>query len=122
MQRTSLQVRRRTVGKLAAQWFLWFSCVADLFHVESILSFLFIRRLLMDYPFVGQTSATYSDHVTSLTQNQESRKQITANTIRILLLEEQNNELRHTTNKKAKELKDISEPSCPKVWHSVNCA
>ena len=69
----------------------------------------------MDFPFVEQTSATYNDHVTSLVKNQKSRKQITANTIRILLLEEQNNELRHTTNRKAKELKTILEPSSPKV-------
>ena len=60
----------------------------------------------MDYPFVKQSSESYSDHVTSLTRRRESRKQITANTIRILLLEEQNHELRHTAVTEARELKE----------------
>lgn len=37
------------------------------------------------------------DHAMSLLQRQESRKQITANTIRILMLEEQNDELRRAS-------------------------
>lgn len=63
-----------------------------------------------------QSSEAYDDHVTSLTENKESRKQITANTIRILLLEEQNNELRHTSVRQARELKErLSEPDSVKV-------
>ncbi len=62
----------------------------------------------MDYPFVKQTSENYSDHVTSILQSQESRRQITANTIRILLLEEQNNELRYTSVSEAREMKENS--------------
>lgn len=63
-----------------------------------------------------QGSEAYSDHVTSLSKRQESRKQITANTIRILLLEEQNNELRHTSAGKARELKEqYLEDDRPKV-------
>ena len=50
-------------------------------------------RLLMDYPFVKQTSADYATHIASLS-NKESQKQVSANTVRILLLEEQNSELR----------------------------
>lgn len=50
-------------------------------------------RLLMDYPFIKQTNENYSTHVTSLS-SKESGRQISANTIRILLLEEQNSELR----------------------------
>ena len=51
-------------------------------------------RLLMDYPFVKQTTEGYAEHIKSLTNSGESHRQITANTVRILLLEEQNCELR----------------------------
>ncbi len=47
----------------------------------------------MDYPFVKQTSPGYTDHIKSLSAK-ESQKHISANTVRILLLEEQNSELR----------------------------
>ena len=47
----------------------------------------------MDYPFIKQGSDDYQSHVASLT-GQESERQVSANTIRILLLEEQNTELR----------------------------
>ena len=50
-------------------------------------------RLLMDYPFIKQTNENYSTRITSLS-SKESGRQISANTIRILLLEEQNSELR----------------------------
>lgn len=50
-------------------------------------------RLLMDYPFVKQVDGDYRAHVASLT-GQHCERQISANTIRILLLEEQNTELR----------------------------
>lgn len=76
----------------------------------------------MDYPFVKQSSEAYSDHVTSLTESQVSRKQITANTIRILLLEEQNTELRHTSVREARELKERHlEPENPKVASYFAC-
>lgn len=48
----------------------------------------------MDYPFIKQTAEGYVSHIDSLS-GRESQKQISANTIRILLLEEQNSELRH---------------------------
>ena len=52
-------------------------------------------RLLMDYPFVKQTAEGYHRHVESmLASGGESHRQISANTVRILLLEEQNGELR----------------------------
>ena len=47
----------------------------------------------MDYPFIKQVSGDYHSHIASLTR-QDSEKQVSANTIRILLLEEQNSELR----------------------------
>ena len=47
----------------------------------------------MDYPFIKQTNENYSTRITSLL-SKESGRQISANTIRILLLEEQNSELR----------------------------
>lgn len=53
-------------------------------------------RLLMDFPFLKQTSDDYSTHIASLS-GRESQKQISANTVRILLLEEQNSELRQRT-------------------------
>ncbi len=68
----------------------------------------------MDYPFVKQMEENYTDHVSSLVQNRQSRKQISANTIRILLLEEQNNELRKKTNRELLELKELV-PITPKV-------
>lgn len=74
----------------------------------------------MDYPFVKQSSESYSDHVASLTRQRESRKQITANTIRILLLEEQNNELRHTAVTEAKELKECLELESPQVYSGTS--
>ena len=60
----------------------------------------------MDYPFVKQTGKDYASHVTSIVERQQSRRQITANTIRILLLEEQNSELR---SKSASEERSDSE-------------
>lgn len=50
-------------------------------------------RLLMDYPFIKQVSGNYRAHISSLT-GRDSERQISANTVRILLLEEQNTELR----------------------------
>ncbi len=50
-------------------------------------------RLLMDYPFVKQSSEGYGDHLASL-HGKRSQRQISANTVRILLLEDQNTELR----------------------------
>ena len=50
----------------------------------------------MDYPFVKQVSGNYRAHISSLTRR-DSEKQILANTVRILLLEEQNTELREKT-------------------------
>ena len=50
-------------------------------------------RLLMDYPFLKQTGSDYRAHIASLSRR-DSEKQISANTVRILLLEEQNIELR----------------------------
>ena len=47
----------------------------------------------MDYPFIKQMSGDYLAHISSLT-GRESERQISANTVRILLLEEQNSELR----------------------------
>lgn len=47
----------------------------------------------MDYPFIKQVSGDYHAHISSLT-GRESERQISANTVRILLLEEQNSELR----------------------------
>ena len=47
----------------------------------------------MDYPFIKQMSGDYRAHISSLT-GRESERQISANTVRILLLEEQNSELR----------------------------
>ena len=70
----------------------------------------------MDFPFVKQTEENYTDHVASLVQSQKSRKQISANTIRILLLEEQNSELRKRADRESRELKDILTPVTPKVW------
>ena len=69
----------------------------------------------MDYPFVKQTEENYANHVMSIVQNRQSRKQISANTIRILLLEEQNSELRKKTDKESRELKEILSPVTPKV-------
>lgn len=68
----------------------------------------------MDYPFVKQTRERYTNHVTSLIRSQQSQRQISANTIRILLLEEQNNELRHKTMREMKE-RSVSEPDTFKV-------
>lgn len=68
-------------------------------------------RLLMDYPFVKQTGEDYGSHVASIIQCQQSRRQITANTIRILLLEEQNSELRHEAIVEAKEIKETNSGS-----------
>ncbi len=62
-------------------------------------------RLLMDFPFVEQTGLDYKDSIANLIQNQQLRQQITANTVRILLLEEQNNELRYKTMRGAEKLK-----------------
>ena len=50
-------------------------------------------RLLMDYPFIKQVSDDYCAHISSLT-GRDLERQISANTVRILLLEEQNTELR----------------------------
>lgn len=47
----------------------------------------------MDYPFIKQVSGDYQSHIASMT-SQDSERQISANTVRILLLEEQNTELR----------------------------
>ena len=52
-----------------------------------------------------QTVPDYRTHVKSLLQSNQSRKQISANTIRILLLEEQNNELRHKAALEANKLR-----------------
>lgn len=65
----------------------------------------------MDYPFVKQTSAGYIDHVQSLS-TKESQKQVSANTVRILLLEEQNSELRE---KSVVELRDSRTASATQV-------
>ena len=54
-------------------------------------------RLLMDYPFVKQT--------TGGSGGIPSQKQISANTIRILLLEEQNHELRERAVQSAQTLR-----------------
>ena len=60
----------------------------------------------MDYPFVKQTSEDYPTHISLLkTSVASSQKQISANTIRILLLEEQNTDLRQTIVKGAQEVK-----------------
>lgn len=62
-------------------------------------------RLLMDYPYnVKQTEG----HVI---QRQQSRRQISANTIRILLLEEQNNELRNSTIREVRKIKQRNSES-----------
>ena len=47
----------------------------------------------MDYPFIKQVNSDYCSHVASLT-GPDMERQISANTVRILLLEEQNTELR----------------------------
>lgn len=73
----------------------------------------------MDYPFVKQTGEGYESHVASIIQNQQSRRQITANTIRILLLEEQNSELRHEVVKEAEEIKTNSESDISKVTINI---
>lgn len=65
----------------------------------------------MDYPFVKQTEEEYGNHVASVIHSQRSRKQITANTIRILLLEEQNSELRNKVIKEAREIKETNTES-----------
>ena len=59
-------------------------------------------RLLMDYPFVRQTSESYVQHIRSLSAR-DSQRQISANTVRILLLEEQNSELRERGLREARE-------------------
>jgi hypothetical protein len=77
----------------------------------------------MDYPFVKQTSEAYSDHISSLVGRVESRRQITANTIRILLLEEQNSELRNTSVEEARDMKERRlEMDSSKVWLQPYCA
>lgn len=82
-----------------------------------MLSFINHCRMLMDYPFKKQTDVNYRDHVTSLVAKKQIRQQVTANTIRICLLEEQNDELRHRTMEEAREHKRRNEGSeAPKVW------
>ena len=49
----------------------------------------------MDFPFVSQMDEAYADYIASLVYKKLSQKQIAANTVRIYLLEEQNNELRY---------------------------
>jgi len=55
----------------------------------------------MDFPYICQTEGSYSDHITSLVYKRLSQKQIDANTVRIYLLEEQNNDLRYLNLKEA---------------------
>lgn len=55
----------------------------------------------MGFPFVSQTDEAYADYILSLIYNKLSQKQITANSVRIYLLEEQNNELRYLGLKEA---------------------
>ncbi len=50
-------------------------------------------RLLAGHPFIPQGSDSYQTYLASLSSKQ-SQRQISANTIRILLLEEQNSDLR----------------------------
>lgn len=70
----------------------------------------------MDYPFIKQTGENYDTHIASVIQNRQSRRQITANTVRIMMLEEQNNELRHkTTASVVKERTSASGKSSNKV-------
>ncbi len=66
----------------------------------------------MDYPFVKQTSASYTDHIQSLSAK-SSHKHISANTVRILLLEEQNSELREkgTTELRERETSSAAQVS-----------
>lgn len=67
-----------------------------------------------------QTEEKYTNHLASLVQGRQSRKQISANTIRILLLEEQNNELRKKTDRESKELKELHPPVTLKVLNLLN--
>ena len=73
--------------------------VSVTFYLQSTLCVVIhvFLRLLMDYPFVKQVSGDYLAHISSLT-SRDSERQISANTVRILLLEEQNTELRGKTN------------------------
>ena len=61
----------------------------------------FNSRLLMGFPFINQTDEAYADYIVSLIYKKLSHKQITANSIRIYLLEEQNNELRYLNLREA---------------------
>ena len=63
----------------------------------------------MDYPFVKQTSEGYVRHIRSLSAR-DSQRQISANTVRILLLEEQNSELRERGLREARERGGSSAP------------
>ena len=63
--------------------------------VYNVMMYVFFR-LLMDYPFIKQVSGDYLTHIASLT-GRDSERQVAANTVRILLLEEQNTELREKT-------------------------
>ena len=70
-------------------------CVHDIayrVYIVYVVIYVFLR-LLMDYPYIKQVSGDYRAHISSLT-SRDSERQISANTVRILLLEEQNTELR----------------------------
>ena len=77
-------------------------CVGGRIAVVLIQQSLSPLRLLMDYPFVRQTSEGYVQHIWSLSAR-DSQRQISANTVRILLLEEQNSELRERGLREARE-------------------
>ncbi len=68
----------------------------------------------MDYPFVKQTRTDYVEHIQSLS-TRDSQKQISANTVRILLLEEQNSELRERSVAEVRERGTNSVPLVS-VW------
>ena len=55
----------------------------------------------MDFPYICKTGENYSDHIASLVCKRLSQKQINSNTVRIYLLEEQNNDLRYLNLKEA---------------------
>ena len=68
----------------------------------------------MGFPYICQTDGSYSDHIASLVCKRLSQKQIDANTVRIYLLEEQNNDLRYLNLKEAIKGKTENLSSRPK--------
>ena len=70
-------------------------------------------QLLVDYPSLPHSSDSNGQSKRHTLSAQESQKQISANTIRILLLEEQNSELRESLQNQTR---NTSKSICKAEW------